>query len=86
MSRLYLIGIIFFLNYTVFGQNKVLQFLNFGDEKLRKGDVVNALDYYQQALELDSNAVAINWKYAEALKAYKDYEKAAKYYEIVYQK
>ncbi|MBP6091686.1 MAG: hypothetical protein KA521_10565 [Crocinitomicaceae bacterium] len=86
MSRLYLIGIVFLINFSVFGQNKVLQYLNFGDEKFQKGDFVNALDYYKQALELDSNAVAINWKYAETLKAYKDYEKAAKYYEIVYQK
>lgn len=86
MSRLYLIGIVFLLNFSVYGQNKVLQFLNFGDEKFQKGDFVNALDYYKQALDLDSNAVAINWKYAEALKAYKDYEKAAKYFGIVYQK
>ena len=86
MSRLYLIGIVFLFSLSVFGQNKVLQYLNFGDEKFQKGDFVNALDYYKQALELDSNAVAINWKYAETLKAYKDYEKAAKYYEIVFHK
>jgi hypothetical protein len=71
---------------TCFSQNKVLNYLNYGDEKYKKGDVVNALDYYKQALDLDSNSVAINWKYAEALKAYKDYEKAAHYYGIVYQK
>jgi tetratricopeptide (TPR) repeat protein len=71
---------------TCYSQNKVLNYLNYGDEKYKKGDLVNALDYYKQALDLDSNSVAINWKYAEALKAYKDYEKSAHYYGIVYQK
>lgn len=86
MSRLYITGLFIAFTLTCFSQNKVLNYLNYGDEKLKKGDVVNALDYYKQALELDSNSVAINWKYAEALKAYKDYEKAANYYAIVYQK
>jgi tetratricopeptide (TPR) repeat protein len=86
MSRLYITGLFIAFSLTCFSQNKVLNYLNYGDEKYKKGDVVNALDYYKQALDLDSNSVAINWKYAEALKAYKDYEKAAHYYGIVYQK
>lgn len=86
MSRLYIIGIVFLFNYSVFGQNKVQQYLNFGDEKFEKGDFINALDYYKQAFEVDSNSVSINWKYAEALRAYKDYEKAAHFYGIVYHK
>lgn len=86
MSRLYITGLFIAFSLTCFSQNKVLNYLNYGDEKFKKGDVVNALDYYKQALELDSNSVAINWKYAEALKAYKDYEKAAHYFGIVYQK
>jgi tetratricopeptide (TPR) repeat protein len=86
MSRLYITGLFIAFCLTCYSQNKVLNYLNYGDEKYKKGDVVNALDYYKQALDLDSNSVAINWKYAEALKAYKDYEKAAHYYGIVYQK
>lgn len=86
MSRLYITGLFIASCLTCYSQNKVLNYLNYGDEKYKKGDVVNALDYYKQALDLDSNSVAINWKYAEALKAYKDYEKSAHYYGIVYQK
>ena len=86
MSRLYITGLFIAFCLTCFSQNKVLNYLNYGDEKYKKGDIVNALDYYKQALDLDSNSVAINWKYAEALKAYKDYEKSAHYYGIVYQK
>jgi len=86
MSRLYITGLFIAFCLTCYSQNKVLNYLNYGDEKYKKGDVVNALDYYKQALDLDSNSVAINWKYAEALKAYKDYEKSAHYYGIVYQK
>lgn len=86
MSRLYITGLFIAFCLTCYSQNKVLNYLNYGDEKYKKGDLVNALDYYKQALDLDSNSVAINWKYAEALKAYKDYEKSAHYYGIVYQK
>ena len=68
MSRLYITGLFTAFSLTCFSQNKVLNYLNYGDEKYKKGDVVNALDYYKQALDLDSNSVAINWKYAEALK------------------
>ena len=86
MSRLYITGLFIAICLSSFSQNKVLNYLNYGDEKYKKGDVVNALDYYKQALDLDSNSVAIIWKYAEALKAYKNYEKAAYYFNIVYKK
>ncbi|MFY7989144.1 MAG: hypothetical protein ACOVO3_00330 [Fluviicola sp.] len=87
MSRLHLkIFAVIFFPLVLNGQNELGKYLEFADAQYRKGDYVYALDYYQKALELDSNSVAILWKYAETLRAYKDYPKAAYYYEKVYNK
>lgn len=56
------------------------------EEKYNKGDYFYALELYGKAMELDSNSVAILWKYAETYKAYKDYRKAEFYYKKVYDK
>ena len=85
MSRLHLkLFAVIFFPFVLQGQNELGKYLEFADAQYRKGDYVYALDYYQKALELDSNSVAILWKYAETLRAYKDYPKAAYYYEKVY--
>ena len=83
MPRLYLI---FFalLSFTCYGQNMLGKYLDFADEQYAKGDYIYALEYYEKAMELDSNTVSILWKYAEALRAYKDYRKAEYYYAKVY--
>lgn len=62
------------------------QLLNYADEQLTEGDVYEALTYYEKALSLDDAPVAINWKYAEALRIYKNYEVAEQYYQRVYDK
>ena len=53
--------------------------------QFKKGDYAYALEYYQKAFEIDSNAIAIKWKLAETNRAYKDYKKAAKYYKEVFE-
>jgi tetratricopeptide (TPR) repeat protein len=87
MSRLYLI--LFFLaafSFGTFGQTELNKYLKYAQEQYEKGDFYYALDYYQKALEIDSNSVAILWSYAETLRAYKDYRNAETYYAKVYAK
>lgn len=87
MSRLHLTLLCaVFLPMFGFSQNELGKYLEFADQQYKKGDYVYALDYYRKAMDLDSNSVAILWKYAETLRAYKDYPKAAYYYEKVYNK
>jgi hypothetical protein len=68
-----------------FGQSMLGKYLEFADEQFKKGDYAYALEYYQKAFEIDSNAIAIKWKLAETNRAYKDYAKAAKYYKEVFE-
>lgn len=86
MSRLYLILCFAALSFGSHAQNELGKYLEFADQQYQKGDYIYALTYYEKAMELDSNTVAILWKYAETLRAYKDYRKAAYYYEKVYNK
>ncbi len=86
MSRLHLILFFLFFSGSSFAQNELGRFLEFADQQYQKGDYIYALQYYEKALEIDSNTVDILWKYAETLRAYKDYRKAAVYYEKVYNK
>jgi len=86
MSRLYLILLSISVHASLFSQNELGKFLDFADEQYAKGDYYYALQYYDKALQLDSNSVAIYWKYAETLKAYKDYLNAEIYYKKVYKK
>ncbi|WP_341907443.1 hypothetical protein [Fluviicola taffensis] len=85
MSRLYLI-LFALLSFTTYGQNMLGKYLDFADEQYAKGDYIYALQYYEKAMEIDSNTVSIIWKYAESLRAYKDYRKASYYYQKVYEK
>ncbi|MFM7300039.1 MAG: tetratricopeptide repeat protein, partial [Crocinitomicaceae bacterium] len=82
MSRLY-ISFILFLPFLVFSQ-KTRQLVKFADEQYQKGDYYYALEYYKQALGKDSTNLEIQWKYAEALRAYKNYSDAEKQYAKVY--
>jgi tetratricopeptide (TPR) repeat protein len=87
MSRLYLVFFaIFSFSGVYFGQSELSKYLKYADEQYQKGDFYYALDYYQKAMEIDSQSVSILWSYAETLRAYKDYEKAEFYYGKVYQK
>ena len=86
MSRLYLTLLFFLTTLAGIAQNELGKYIDFADEQYKKGDYIYALTYYEKAMELDSNSVAILWKYAETLRAYKDYRKASFYYEKVYNK
>ncbi len=86
MSRLYLTFIFSLLCISIFGQSKLKAYLKYADEKFNSGDYYYALELYEKAMELDSNSVSILWNYAETLRMYKDYRKAAIYYQKVYEK
>ena len=83
MSRLYLI-IILLISPAIYGQNNLKKYLDFAKEQFDKGDYYYALEYYEKAMELDSQTIDILWNYAETLRAYKDYRKAEFYYAKVY--
>ena len=86
MSRFYIIILFFTLCSSVVGQSKLGSYLKYAAEKSHAGDYYYAIKLYEKALEIDSNSVSILWNYAETLRAYKDYEKAAIYYDKVYDK
>lgn len=87
MSRLYL-SLTLFMGFCLnaYSQTEIGKYLQYAEEQYQKGDFIYALEYYEKALKIDSNSVAINWGYAETLRAYKDYRNAEKYYQIVYDK
>ncbi|PWH86452.1 tetratricopeptide repeat protein [Brumimicrobium oceani] len=84
MSRFYLIVLLLFLSFASSGQQELKKYLDFAQEKYDEGDYVYALQYYEKAMKIDSNTIDILWGYAETLRAYKDYRKAAFYYGKVY--
>jgi tetratricopeptide (TPR) repeat protein len=86
MSRIYLIIGFIAVAFTSLGQTELKQLLRYASEQYEKGDFYSAKDYYERALSFDSNSVSILWNYAETLRAYQDYEHAAKYYAKVYAK
>lgn len=86
MSRLYLIAICLLVSFFGKTQGDLGTYLKLADEQYEKGDYIYALDFYERALNIDSNTVDILWKYAETLRAYKDYRKAEYYYKKVYAK
>ncbi|PKR80391.1 hypothetical protein CW751_09975 [Brumimicrobium salinarum] len=86
MSRLYLILSFVLIGCSVNAQQDLKRYLTFAQEKYQDGDYVYALQYYKKALQIDSNSIDILWQYAETLRAYKDYPKAAYYYGKVYER
>ena len=84
MPRLYLIFLFLAFSGHFFSQKELSNYLKFADEQYKKGDYIYALEYYDKALKIDSQSVSTLWKYAETLKAYKDYRKAEVYYLKVY--
>lgn len=85
MSRLYLVVFLLF-SAPLHAQNLLGKYLDFADQQYAKGDYIYALEFYQKALEIDSNTVSILWRYAETLRNYKDYRTASYYYQKVYEK
>jgi tetratricopeptide (TPR) repeat protein len=86
MSRLHLISFILLFSTISFSQKSVKKYVKFADEQYRKGDYYYALEYYKLALDSDSTNLEYLWKYAETLRAYKDYKEAEKYYLKVFQR
>lgn len=85
MSRFHLIVLLFVVfSNGLNAQSKLGSYLKYAEEKYNKGDFFYAVELYEKAMELDSNSVTTLWKYAETLKAYKDYRKAEYYYAKVY--
>lgn len=62
------------------------QLVDFADQKVEQKDYFYAIQFYEKAMQIDSNSVEILWKYAEALRMYKNYPKAELYYAKVYKK
>lgn len=83
MSRLYLV-LLFLVSLNCNGQNNLKKYLEFAKQQYDKGDYYYALEYYEKALDLDSQTIDILWNYAETLRAYKDYRRAEYYYAKVY--
>jgi hypothetical protein len=69
---------------TLSAQQELKKYLEFAQEKYQSGDYIYALQYYEKAMAIDSNTINTLWEYAETLRAYKDYPKAAYYYGKVY--
>lgn len=86
MSRLYLIAALICFPFLSNGQGDLASYLKFADEKYKNGDYIYALEYYEKALNIDSNTINILWGYAETLRAYKDYRKAEFYYKKVFER
>lgn len=84
MSRLYLVILLIFVSFGSFAQQELKRYLDFAREKYEEGDYVYAIEYYQKAMQIDSNTINTLWEYAEVQRAYKDYPKAAYYYGKVY--
>lgn len=65
---------------------KIKDYLKYGDEAFADGDYYGASLLYANAMAIDSNDFEIVWRYAESLRMYNEYEKAAYYYEKIYKK
>lgn len=62
------------------------QLIDYADINAEAGDYYGASIYYEQAMQLDSSKIELLYKYAEALRKYKNYTQAAYYYEKVWDK
>ena len=85
MSRLYLtLFILLVIPLSLMGQVKLKDLVKFADEQYKKGDYYYAIDFYKKAIAIDSNSLELKWKYAETLRAYKNYKEAEKVYAEIY--
>lgn len=62
------------------------EFEKWGDMAAEINDHYGAALYYRKAMDIDSSQSKLIWKYAEALRGYNDYKKAAYYYHQIYRK
>lgn len=84
MPRLYLICLLL-LSAECFGQKQLQRLVAHADAQVVALDYIEALKYYDQALVLEPNSIALHWKIAQANQQFKDYKTAARYYLKVYE-
>ena len=65
---------------------RLQDWLKLGDVAMKENDPYGALRYYGHAMEMDSAKGEVIYKYAEALRANNNYEKAAYYYYQIYRR
>jgi len=76
--------------FVLFGINSILHaqnvdlVLNIADLRYEQKDYYGSLNYYQKAIELDSNNVDVLFKYARNLSAVNNHPKASRYYYKAY--
>ncbi len=81
----YLILILFGFGQIAFTQT-YSELIEFGDREFEMKDYYQARLFYQQAMTIDSNAVSLNWKMAEANRLFKDYRRSVGYYKLVFER
>lgn len=74
-----------FLPSTVSAQSQK-KIIKIGDQLYAGGDFYGASIWYRKAMNIDSTEKELVYKYAESLRLYNEYEKAAHYYYYVYKK
>jgi len=84
MSRFYLICFLLVATQT-WGQKQLLKLVAHADQQVVALDYIEALKYYQQALELEPTSLDLQWKIAQTNAQFKDYKTAARFYLKVYQ-
>ena len=84
MSRFFIICCFFIGNSLLFGQNDYRKITAFADEQMAIGNYNYALQFYQQAMTIDSSEYELLWKVSLCQQALKNYPKAAYYFAKVY--
>lgn len=84
MPRLYLICLLL-LSAECWGQKQLQRLVAHADAQVIALDYIEALQYYDQALELEPNSIVLQWKIAQANQQFKDYKTAARYFLKVYE-
>ncbi|MFM6946187.1 MAG: hypothetical protein ACKOWW_03540 [Flavobacteriales bacterium] len=85
MSRFYLVLVLLISSHSLMGQKQAAKFIAHADQQVAQQDFIEALDYYQRALELTPTSIELLWKIAQTNDAAKDYKNAAKFYLKVYE-
>lgn len=62
------------------------QLIDYADVNAKAGDFYGASIYYEQAMKEDSTKIEVLYKYANALRMFNNYSKAAYYYQKVWDK
>ncbi len=84
MPRFYLILFILLCQNSI-GQKQLHKLIAHADAQVQVLDYIEALKYYQQALELEPNSIELHWKIAQTNALFKDYRTAARFFLKVYQ-